>query len=100
MEPDDHLIHFAASAYRDLPLVRTPGAPDADAVAAWKPAPEAVLKLMMLTQGSESTPGQPAITELDLGVRARTVGLAIRTMNRGYASDSPRPWLLVGRLLS
>ncbi len=107
---DDHLIRFAASAATlDLPF-----GPDAwraliaDAVAAWKPAPEAVLKLV-LTRGSESTPGVPTgfltITELDLPAmqRARTVGLAVRTMNRGYASDTftDAPWLLGGaKLLS
>ncbi|MFT4295735.1 MAG: aminotransferase class IV [Micropruina sp.] len=106
---DAHLDRFAASAATlDLPFDT-----DAwrtligDAVAAWAPAPEAVLKLV-LTRGPESTPGVPTgfltITELDLAAMAKArAGIAVRTMNRGYASGAfaDAPWLLGGaKLLS
>lgn len=107
---DDHLVRFSESAVTlDLPFdVDAWRTLIADAVAAWEPAPEAVLKLV-LTRGPESTPGVATgfltITELDLDAmhRARTLGIAVRTMNRGYASDAftDAPWLLGGaKLLS
>ena len=107
---DAHLVRFAKSAATlDLPFDTDAWrALIADALAAWEPAPEAVLKLV-LTRGPESTPGVPTgfltITELELPamLRARTIGLAVRTMNRGYDSDifADAPWLLGGaKLLS
>lgn len=106
---DAHLARFARSA-ATLDLTLDPEAWRsliADAVAAWEPVPEAVLKLV-LTRGSESTPGALTgfltITELDLASIARArAGIAVRTMNRGYASDAfaGAPWLLGGaKLLS
>lgn len=106
---DAHLVRFAESAATlDLPLD-----PDAwrtliaDAVAAWEPVPEAVLKLV-ITRGPESTPGVPTgfltITELDLAAMAKArAGIAVRLLNRGYPSDAfaDAPWLLGGaKLLS
>ena len=106
---DAHLLRFAGSAVTlDLPFDADGWrALIADAVAAWEPAPEAVLKLV-LTRGPESTPGVPTgfltITELDLAAMARArAGIAVRTMSRGYASDAfaDAPWLLGGaKLLS
>lgn len=106
---DQHLARFAGSAATlDLAFDADAWrALIADAVAAWKPVPEAVLKLV-LTRGAESTPGVATgfltITELNLDamIRARA-GIAVRTMGRGYASDAfaDAPWLLGGaKLLS
>ncbi len=106
---DAHLTRFARSAATLDLMLDTDAwrALIADAVAAWEPAPEAVLKLV-LTRGPESTPGVATgfltITELDLAAMARArAGIAVRTMNRGYASDAfaDAPWLLGGaKLLS
>ena len=106
---DAHLARFARSA-ATLDLMLDTDAWRtliADAVAAWEPASEAVLKLV-LTRGPESTPGVATgfltITELDLAAMARArAGIAVRTMNRGYASNAfaDAPWLLGGaKLLS
>lgn len=106
---DAHLDRFARSA---ATLDLTLDTDDwrsliADAVAAWEPVPEAVLKLV-LTRGPESTPGVPTgfltITELDLdAMRRARAGIAVRALSRGYASDAfaDAPWLLGGaKLLS
>lgn len=107
---DEHLARFARSAAIlgigfDEPAWR---ALVVEAVAAWYPvAPEAVLKVV-LTRGTESSASGPTgfltITELDLDLmdRVRT-GIAIRTLDRGYASDAfaGASWLLGGaKLLS
>ncbi|MFT3860900.1 aminodeoxychorismate lyase [Micropruina sp.] len=103
LERFEHSAHrlglpFDANAWRSL---------IAEAVAAWPPAPEAVLKLV-LTRGPESDPGAPTgfltITELNLDVMRRArQGIAVRLLPRGYASDAfaDAPWLLGGvKLLS
>ncbi len=106
---DAHLVRFAGSAATlDLPFDADAWrALIADAVAAWPPTAEAVLKLV-LTRGAESTPGVPTgfltITGLDLAAMTRArAGIAVRTLSRGYASDAfaDAPWLLGGaKLLS
>ncbi|MFT4216875.1 MAG: aminotransferase class IV [Micropruina sp.] len=106
---DAHLVRFAGSAITlELPFDADAWrALIADAVAAWQPVPEAVLKLV-LTRGPESTPGVATgfltLTELDLAAMAKArVGVGVRTLNRGYASDAfaDARWLLGGaKLLS
>lgn len=106
---DAHLARFAASAATlELPFDADAWrALIADAVAAWAPAPEAVLKLVV-TRGAESTPGVPTgfltITQLDLAAMRRArAGIAVRTLSRGYAGGAfaDAPWLLGGaKLLS
>ena len=71
-----------------------------DRVAAEGPAGESVLKLI-LSRGVEHGPAPTAWVTLadapDSG-RARTEGVRIATLDRGYASDVPAraPWLLLG----
>ncbi|SIS10446.1 aminodeoxychorismate lyase [Microbacterium sp. RURRCA19A] len=69
-------------------------------VAADAPAGESVIKLI-LSRGVEHGPGPTAwVTLADApdSARARTEGVRIATLDRGYALDAPAraPWLLLG----
>lgn len=106
---EQHLTRFGASAATLGLAFDADGwrALVAEAVEAWPPVPEAVLKVV-LTRGSESSPGVPTgfltITELKLeSMRRARAGITVTLLDRGYASDSfaDKPWLLGGvKLLS
>ncbi len=101
-EVGPHLARLAHSAgLCDLPepnLAQWRGA--IERVAAEAPAGESVIKLI-LSRGVEHGPTPTAwVTLADApdSARARTEGVRIATLDRGYASDVPAraPWLLLG----
>src|SRR5690625_3578555 len=103
-KPERHLARLARSAAAlglDGPTAEQWHAGIALAAGEWGADTEAMLRLV-LTRGPERGGPETAYITVapvsDAAVRARTEGITVTALNRGYASDTAdvAPWLLLG----